>query len=99
MNQERLMTVLLGPHVSEKSTNVAEAANQIVFRVRTDASKDEIRKAVEQMFDVKVAGVTVTRVRGKVKRFGGSLGKRKDWKKAYVRLAEGQDIDFMGAAE
>lgn len=99
MNQERLMTVLLGPHVSEKSTNVAEAANQIVFRVRTDATKTEIRKAVEQMFDVKVAGVTVTRVRGKVKRFGGSLGKRKDWKKAYVRLAEGQDIDFMGAAE
>jgi len=99
MSQERLINVLLGPHVSEKSTNVAEAANQIVFRVRTDATKDDIRKAVELMFDVKVTGVTVTNVRGKVKRFGASLGKRKDWKKAYVRLAEGQDIDFMGAAE
>ena len=97
MSQERLMTVLLGPHVSEKGTVLAEKNNQMVFRVRPDASKAEIRKAVELMFEVKVEGVQVVNVHGKHKRFGRMSGKRSNWKKAYVRLAEGQDIDFLGA--
>jgi large subunit ribosomal protein L23 len=97
MNQERLMTVLLGPHISEKGTILAEKHNQIVFKVRRDASKAEIRAAVELMFEVKVDGVQVINQKGKSKRFGRYMGKRSDWKKAYVRLAEGHDIDFIGA--
>jgi len=97
MSQERLMTVLLGPHVSEKGTTLSEKNNQVVFRVRPDADKAEIRKAVELMFEVKVEGVQVVNVHGKNKRFGRMRGKRANWKKAYVRLAEGQDIDFLGA--
>lgn len=97
MNQERLMTVLLGPHVSEKGTVLAEKHNQIVFKVRRDASKAEIRAAVELMFEVKVDGVQVINQKGKSKRFGRYMGKRSDWKKAYVRLAEGHEIDFIGA--
>jgi large subunit ribosomal protein L23 len=97
MNQERLMTVLLGPHVSEKGTVLAEKHNQIVFKVRRDASKAEIRAAVELMFEVKVDGVQVLNQKGKSKRFGQHMGRRSDWKKAYVRLAEGHDIDFIGA--
>ncbi len=95
MNQERLMTVLLEPHVSEKATAAAEG-NQVVFRVRMDAEKPEIKKAVELMFDVKVDEVQVVRVKGKTKRFGLTPGRRSDWKKAYVRLAPGQEIDFLG---
>jgi large subunit ribosomal protein L23 len=97
MSQERLMTVLLGPHISEKGTLLAEKNNQVVFKVRRDANKAEIRKAVELMFDVKVEGVQVVNNRGKSKRFGRMTGTRASWKKAYVRLAEGQDIDFLGA--
>ncbi|MGD8976687.1 MAG: 50S ribosomal protein L23 [Gammaproteobacteria bacterium] len=97
MSQERLMTVLLGPHVSEKGTVLAEKNNQVIFRVRRDANKEEIRKAVELMFEVKVEGVQVLNQHGKTKRFGRLSGKRADWKKAYVRLAEGQSIDFLGA--
>jgi len=97
MNQERLMKVLLSPIVSEKSTRLADAHRQFAFKVMTDASKPEVRKAVELMFDVKVENVQMANVRGKTKRFGQSLGKRSDWKKAYVTLAEGHDIDFMGA--
>jgi large subunit ribosomal protein L23 len=93
---ERLMAVLMGPHISEKSTAVAEAGGQVVFRVRRDASKSEIRQAVEQLFEVKVMGVRVTRMPGKTKRFGQRRGQRSAWKKAYVRLAAGQDIDFLG---
>ena len=89
--------ILLGPHVSEKSTTAAEQNNQIIFKVRKDATKAEIRQAVELMFEVKVQNVQVLNQIGKRKRFGGHQGKRSDWKKAYVRLAEGQDIDFMGA--
>ncbi|MDQ2070538.1 50S ribosomal protein L23 [Natronospira bacteriovora] len=99
MNQERLMTVLLGPHVSEKSTNVADAHNQVVFKVRRDATKTEIRKAVEKLFEVQVDKVRVVRQKGKIKRFGTQYGRRQDWKKAYVSLQPGQDIDFMGGAE
>ena len=97
LNQERLMTVLVGPHISEKATILAEKNNQICFKVRRDSSKKEIAQAVELMFEVKVDAVQVTNVRGKSKRFGQTMGKRNDWKKAYVTLAEGHDIDFMGA--
>jgi large subunit ribosomal protein L23 len=91
------MKVLVAPIVSEKSTRLADKHRQFVFRVVKDASKPEVRKAVELMFDVKVDAVQITNVRGKTKRFGTSLGKRSDWKKAFVTLAEGHDINFMGA--
>ena len=97
MNQERMMTILVAPHLSEKTTNVGEASNQVVFRVRTDAKKAEIREAVEVLFEVKVDSVQVMNVKGKSKRFKGQLGRRPDWKKAYVCLAEGSAIDFLGA--
>jgi large subunit ribosomal protein L23 len=97
MNTERLMTVLIGPHISEKTTRLGESDNQVVFKVRRDASKAEIKAAVEKMFEVEVKGVQVVNQAGKTKRFGGSPGRRSDWKKAYVSLAAGQDIDFLGA--
>jgi len=97
MNKERLMKVLLGGVVSEKSANVAES-NQVVFRVRTDASKPEIRRAVELMFEVDVEDVRVVNIKGKRKRFGAMQGNRSDWRKAYVRLKEGQDIDLLPGA-
>ncbi len=96
-SQERLMTVLVAPHVSEKSARVAERDNQIVFRVRRDATKPEIKAAVELMFEVKVDSVRVVNAAGKSKRFGGRVGRRSDFKKAYVSLVEGQTIDFVGA--
>jgi large subunit ribosomal protein L23 len=96
MNQERLMKVLLEPHVSEKSTNVAEKANQVVFKVVPDATKEEIKLAVEKMFEVSVEGVQVVNVKGKNKRSRFGNGKRKDWKKAYVSLKAGDDINFLG---
>ena len=96
-HQERLMQIILGPHVSEKSTAVAESSNQVVFKVRLDATKKQIREAVEALFEVKVDRVTVVRVAGKEKRFGRTLGRRSSWKKAYVRLAPGHDLDFLGA--
>lgn len=99
MNEERLMKVLMAPHISEKSTIAADQNNQIVFKVATDATKPEIKKAVELLFDVKVDRVQVSNVKGKVKRFGAKMGRRSDWKKAYVTLQEGQEIDFLGAAE
>lgn len=97
MNQDRLYQVLLAPHVSEKASVVADANNQVVFKVATDATKLEIKKAVEKLFEVKVTGVQTVNVKGKVKRFQHQMGKRSDWKKAYVTLAEGDDIDFLGA--
>lgn len=97
MSNDRIMKVLLAPHVSEKTTRVADQSNQVVFRVLPDANKLEIRKAVELLFDVKVTSVRVANMKGKLKRFSNSIGRRKDWKKAYVTLAEGQDIDFMGS--
>lgn len=96
MNQERLMKVLLGPHVSEKSTHAAETANQVVFKVVPDATKKEIKQAVEMLFSVNVEDVQVSNVKGKVKSMQKTLGRRKNWKKAYVRLQAGQDINFMG---
>jgi large subunit ribosomal protein L23 len=97
MNQERVFKVLLGPHVSEKSTIIGELANQIVFKVSRDATKDEIKRAVETLFEVKVEGVQVATVKGKVKGVGRIRGRRSDWKKAYVSLAAGQEIDLVGA--
>jgi large subunit ribosomal protein L23 len=97
MNQERLMKVLVAPLISEKSARLADSANQVGFKVLTDASKPEIRAAVEKLFNVTVTNVQVANMKGKVKRFGQMTGRRSDWKKAYVTLAEGQDIDFMGA--
>lgn len=94
MNQERLYKVILGPHVSEKAS-IAGENGQVVFRVAPDASKPEIRKAVEQLFDVKVEGVQVLNRKGKVKRTFRGVGKRRGLRLAYVSLAEGQDIDFM----
>lgn len=98
--QERLLQILRAPHVSEKSTNLGEDANQVVFQVVSDATKPEIKQAVEELFKVKVTGVTTLNVKGKVKRFRGRAGKRAGWKKAYVSLAEGEELDFLdGAAE
>ncbi len=96
--QERLMTVIRGPHVSEK-THMAAENNQVVLKVRVDASKSEIRQAVELMFEVEVEGVTVVNVKGKTKRFGQTRGRRNDWKKAYVRLAEGSQIETLLGTE
>jgi large subunit ribosomal protein L23 len=89
------MKVLLAPHISEKSSMVAEQGNQVVFRVAKDASKPEIKAAVEQLFEVKVDSVRVLNNKGKTKRFGQRMGRRSDWKKAYVKLEAGQDINFM----
>jgi large subunit ribosomal protein L23 len=97
MNTEKLMSIIVGPHVSEKSARISEDANHIVFRVRQDATKPEIKAAVELMFEVKVAQVNVVNVGGKQKRFGQRLGRRSDFKKAYVRLAPGQSIDLAGS--
>ena len=94
-HQERIMTVLQGPHLSEKS-HIAAENNQIVFKVRTDATKSEIKKAVELLFEVTVDNVTVINCQGKQKRHGMTRGRRANWKKAYVRLAEGSSIDFLG---
>lgn len=98
MNQERLMKVLLGPVVSEKSAVIADANRQFTFRVAPDATKREIGRAVEKLFEVEVDSVRVVNMKGKRKRFGAMQGKRKDWRKAYVRLKEGHDIDFAGGA-
>ena len=94
LNQERLLQVILAPQVSEKSTMVADKHEQVVFRVVTDATKPEIKAAVEMLFKVEVDSVQVVNVKGKVKRFGKMIGHRKDWKKAYVALKPGQEISF-----
>ncbi|MDX1406377.1 MAG: 50S ribosomal protein L23 [Woeseiaceae bacterium] len=96
MRQERLMTVLKGPHLSEKS-HLATERNQYVFKVRRDATKSEIKQAVELLFEVSVVNVRVMNYAGKAKRHGMSRGWRANWKKAYVRLAEGNHIEFLEA--
>lgn len=98
MSEQRLMQLLLAPVVSEKSTRVGDQNNQYVFRVATDAAKPEIARAVELMFSVKVERVTVANVKGKRKGQGQRRGHRSDWRKAYVTLAPGQEIDFMPKA-
>jgi large subunit ribosomal protein L23 len=96
-SKDRLSGVVIAPHVSEKSARVASEGNQYVFRVRRDATKPEIRAAVEFLFEVKVDRVRVVNQPGKEKRFGRFVGRRSDWKKAYVRLAEGQMIEMGGS--
>ena len=99
MNQERVFKVLLGPHVSEKATMLADGKSQFVFKVAIDATKLEVKKAVESLFDVKVANVNTLKANGKTKRTARGLGRRNDWKKAYIALQPGQDIDFTSSAE
>ena len=99
MNREKLMTVLLAPHVTEKTSLAMQNHNQYTFRVRRDATKTDIRKAIELMFDVKVAGVQVVNEPGKARRFGRSVGRTQDWKKAYVSLSPGQTIDYEARAK
>ena len=94
MNQERIYQVLMGPHISEKATVSAELGNQVVFRVATNATKLEVKKAVEKLFKVNVENVSTVNVKGKAKRNRYGVAKKPDWKKAYVRVALGQDIDF-----
>ena len=92
--KERWYDIILGPLVTEKSTGGSEH-NQVTFKVSLDASKPEIKKAVESLFEVKVKQVNTIRMKGKVKRFKGHLGKRSNWKKAIVSLADGETIDMM----
>lgn len=92
--QDRLLQIVLAPQVTEKATYVADKHQQIAFKVRTDATKPEIKAAVELMFKVEVEAVTVANVKGKKKNAGRIMGHRKDWKKAYVSLKPGQEINF-----
>ena len=98
MNQQRLMKVILAPVVSEKSNLLAEKRNQMTFKVLPDATKQEIKAAVELLFGVEVAAVTTTTTKGKVKRFGRTIGRRSNVKKAYVSLVAGQELDLEAAA-
>ena len=93
-NPERLMTVLLAPVISEKGTFIADKHEQVVFRVSQDATKPEVKAAVELMFKVDVESVQIANVKGKEKRFGAHRGRRRNWKKAYVSLKPGQEINF-----
>jgi large subunit ribosomal protein L23 len=98
-SQERLMNVLLAPQISEKATQVAEKNEQVIFRVAADATKPEIKAAVEMLFKVNVNSVQVACVKGKIKRMGRLVGRRNDWKKAYVCLAPGQEINFAASEQ
>ncbi|HCZ16218.1 MAG TPA: 50S ribosomal protein L23 [Candidatus Accumulibacter sp.] len=95
MNQERLMQVLLAPQISEKATYVADKYEQVIFRVAPDATKPEVKGAVELLFKVSVKSVQIANVKGKHKKFGRVMGRRKNWKKAYVCLNSGQEINFV----
>ena len=97
MNQERLLNVIRAPHISEKTAIASELANQYVFKVAVDATKPEIKAAVESVFSVTVEKVQVVNQKGKVRRTKNGMGRRNDWKKAYVSLADGQQIDFTAA--
>ncbi len=97
MSEERLFQVLVAPVISEKSTRLGDKHRQVVFKVIPTATKSEVKRAVELAFDVEVQSVQVCNMRGKVKRFGRTPGARSNWKKAYVRLKEGHDIDFASA--
>ena len=95
IRHDQLRSVLIAPHVSEKTTMLSQESGQIVFRVRPDSNKQQIKKAVEKFFDVKVSSVRTVSVNGKTKRFGARTGKTKNWKKAYIKLAEGQNLDIL----
>jgi len=92
--EERLYQVLLAPQISEKATYIADKNEQVVFKVATDATKPEVKAAVESLFKVEVKSVQILNVKGKSKRFGKTMGRRKDWKKAFVCLKPGQEINF-----
>ena len=94
ISQERLLQVLLAPLISEKATYIADKNEQVVFKVSTDATKPEVKAAVEALFKVEVKSVQVLNVKGKAKRFGSNMGRRKNWKKAFVCLKPGQEINF-----
>jgi len=94
INEERLLQVILAPVISEKATMLADKREQVIFRVATTATKPEIKAAVELLFKVEVAAVQVANVKGKNKRFGRFMGRRSDWKKAYVCLKPGQELSF-----
>ena len=98
-NEERLLNILLAPQISEKATFVAEKNEQVIFRVASDATKPEVKAAVEKLFNVTVDSVQINNVKGKQKRFGRYMGNRKDWKKAYVCLADGQEINFAASEQ
>ena len=98
MNKEQLMNVLIAPHVTEKTSLAMQNHNQYTFRVQRHATKTDIKAAVELMFEVKVAGVQVVNEPGKTRRFGKRVSRTQDWKKAYVRLADGQAIDYEAHA-
>jgi len=99
MNREELMTVLIAPHVTEKSSLAMQNHNQYTFRVRRDATKIDVKKAVQMMFDVQVRAVQILNEPGKTRRFGGRIGRTQDSKKAYVSLAPGQTIDYEARAK
>ena len=101
MNLERAYDVLVCPHITEKSTRIADAhaGKQVVFKVAKSANKLEVKHAVEQLFNVKVEAVNILNVKGKKRRFGQREGRRNDWKKAYVVLKQGEDIDFTGTSK
>jgi large subunit ribosomal protein L23 len=99
VNREQLMSVLIAPHVTEKTSLAMQNHNQYTFRVRRDATKTDVKKAVELMFDVKVRGVQVVNEPGKERRFGKTPGRTQDWKKAYVSLSAGQTIDYEARAK
>ena len=99
MKREQLMNVLIAPHVTEKSATAMQNHNQYTFRVRKEATKTDIKAAVELMFEVKVKGVQVVNEPGKSRRFGKVTGRTQDWKKAYVSLAQGQSIDYEARAK
>jgi large subunit ribosomal protein L23 len=94
MKEERLLQVILAPVISEKATMLADKREQVIFRVASDATKPEIKAAVELLFKVRVKDVKVANVKGKIKRFGRFFGRRSDWKKAYVCLMPGQELNF-----
>ena len=98
MNDAKLYSVIRAPRISEKTARLQEVSNQYVFEVATDATKADIKVAVEKLFDVKVEAVNVFNVKGKTKAFRFRQGRRGDWRKAYVKLAEGQSIDVMAKA-
>jgi len=97
IRHDQIRTVIIAPHVSEKTTDLSQKHGQIAFKVRPDSNKKQIKKAVEQMFSVKVASLKTISVKGKKKKRGLKVGTTKDWKKAYITLAEGQNIDFMNS--
>lgn len=99
MNREQLMSVLIAPHVTEKTSLAMQNHNQYTFKVRREATKTDVKKAVEMMFEVKVAGVQVVNEPGKSRRFGKTPGRTQDWKKAYVSLVAGQTIDYEARAK